>query len=103
MVNTDDLIKLTPGFQHLFSRFRNVEPVCVLPTVPDEDLRVGRDRFYCVEVYVEVNLTGNEILLGRTVAEVHVVHPVTLTCVTHVETLVYVIVLENLGEEKRPS
>ena len=87
---------LTPSLQHLFTSLRNIEPVSVLPTVPDKNLGVRRDGFDRVEVDVEVDLTGDEILLGGAVAEVDVVHPVALARVAHVEVLVHVIVLENL-------
>lgn len=87
-----------PCLQHLLSSFWYVEPVRVLPAVPDKDLRVGRDGFDSVEVDVEVNLTGDEILLRRVVTEVHVVHPVALARVAHIEVLVDIIVLENLPQ-----
>ena len=85
--------------QHLLAGFWYIESVGVLPTVPHQDLRVGRDWLDRVEVDVEVYLAGYQILLRRVVTEVHVVHPVALARVAYVEVLVDVVVLENLQKK----
>ena len=94
------LTTLTPRLQHLLAGFRYVEPVSVLPAVPDENLRVRRDGLDRVEVDVEVYLARDQVLLGRVVTEVDVVHPVALARVAHVEVLVDIIVLENLQKKR---
>lgn len=75
---------LTPNLKHFFASFGNIQPLGIFSTVPDKQLSVWRNGLDGVEIDVEVNLTGNEILLAGVIAEVYVMHPVAATCVPYI-------------------
>lgn len=91
--------RLTPSLQHLLSCFGNVQSLRILPAVPNKQLRVWWYRLDGIEINVEANLARNEILLTGTVAEVHIMHPVTATCVSYVHIFTGVIFFEDLRKE----
>lgn len=82
--------------EHFLPCNRTVKPVGIFSAVPNHEFCIGGYWFGGVEIYVEVDLTSNKVLLSCGVSEVYIMHPTASSCITAVYVLIHSIVLENL-------